>query len=286
MVSHKIAKNIVLSGLLLCSVAQGALSKKTAAVATAGAFAGLPILYTAAQLACGNSLSEIGALFQQSFKHGTEIGTFAPCSRYLGKALVEKLPEPTDNKPRYFLEPGAGTGIVTGEFLNKMGPNDKLDVVELLEPLCTILKEKFKGDSRVTIHCCSILDFRPDYRYDGIATTLPFNAFSIDFTQAIWNHLRSLLTEQGTLSCVNYRFFPEMRLKIQGKESANKLKAVMDFLDDEHKKNGIGYKNVWRNVPPIRVRHFTFRSNQPAPEHSQVGASQIIETAQIPVILK
>ena len=236
---------------------------QTAKIA-AGLALGSTLGYVAAQLACGNSIQDMVLFALQGLKHPVEVGTIWPCSRYLGQALIAKFPKPQEKRAFKYLEAGAGTGIVSAQILKHMGPDDMLDLVEYLEPLCDILRDKFKEDikkGRVRVIHCSITDFNPDDLYEGydaIATTLPFNAFDVGFVRQIWAQFLKLLAPGGSISCVNYRFFPTVRHYLEPKKRATNLNDVGRFLDYLHANYGDGFSNVWRNVPPIRVRYFEF----------------------------
>lgn len=219
-------------------------------------------LYVAAQLACGNSLSEIGSFLIEGLKHPTEIGTFSPCSKYLGKALCAKMPRATKTGHRY-LEAGAGTGIVSVQIIEKMAQNDHLVLSEFVPELAQILRVKFAKEiaaGRVSVVEGDVCAYQSSQKFDYIFTTIPFNAFDVDMTKGIWGYFLKNLNSGGGISYVNYRFFPELRLKFQSSKKVQKLKGVMDFLDALHEKHGNGFYNVHRNVPPIRVRYFKFAS--------------------------
>jgi len=233
---------------------------KTAGKVAGSVVAAAVTLYIAAQLACGNSLSEIGSFLIEGLKHPTEIGTFSPCSKYLGKALCAKMPRATKKGYRY-LEAGAGTGIVSIQILEKMAQNDHLVLSEFVPELAQILRVKFAKEiaaGRVSVVEGDVCEYQSPQAFDYIFTTIPFNAFDVDMTKGIWAYFLKNLKPGGGISYVNYRFFPELRLKFQSSKKVQKLKEVMDFLDAFHAKHGNGFYNVHRNVPPIRVRYFKF----------------------------
>lgn len=268
--------NTRLNVVLLCALSfliapAKSVTVQGVAVGIAGVAGTLTSLYVAAQLACGNSLSEIGSFFLEGLKHPTEIGTFSPCSKYLGRAVCARMPEATDRGHRY-LEAGAGTGIVSEQILAKMGPNDHVVLAEFVPQLAQILREKFAAEikaGRVSVVEGDVCAYQSAESFDYIFTTIPFNAFDAQTTKTIWNYFLKNLKPGGGVSYVNYRFFPQLRMIYQSKEKTRKLRGVMNFLDALHKKYGAGTMDVLRNVPPIRVRYFTFA----APERVNVFTS-------------
>ena len=217
-------------------------------------------LYVAAQLVCGNSLAETGSFFLEGLKYPTEIGTFSPCSKYLGKTLCAKMPE-RSAAGHWYLEAGAGTGIVSDQIIPKLADNDHLVLAEFVPRLAEILRQKYAKEiaaGRVIVVEGDVCAYAAPQKFDYIFTTIPFNAFDLGMTQGIWSYFLNNLKPNGGISYVNYRFFPEMRLKVQSRKKVKNLKEVMTFLDTLHAQHGNGYANVNRNVPPIRVRYFKF----------------------------
>lgn len=228
-------------------------------------------LYVVAQLACGNSLSEIASFFIEGLKHPVEIGTFSPCSKYLGRALCAHMPASSATGHLY-LEAGAGTGIVSDEILARMGIKDRLVLSEYVPQLAQILRKKYAKEiaaGRVIVVEGDVCEYNSPEMFDYIFTTIPFNAFDVGTTKAIWDYFLRSLKQNGGISYVNYRFFPELRLKMEPKKKAEKLRGVMDFLNSLHARYGNGFTNVNRNVPPIRVRYFNFAQ----PEKVQLASS-------------
>lgn len=216
----------------------------------------------------GNPPTETFKFFLEGLKPGNQVGTVMPCSKYLGQTLTAKLPYGTATKPLRFLDAGAGTGTVSAEILKYMGPHCSLDLVELEESLCAILREKFKDDKRVTVHCGSILDFNPGYTFNGIITTIPFNdpSFNLGFTQSIWEKFQSLSAKECIVSYVNYCFPPKLIKMCASvglcKNRHKNMSEKNKYLDGLYVSNGFGQKIETRNYPDIRIRYFQFNNEE------------------------
>jgi phospholipid N-methyltransferase len=211
----------------------------------------------------GNSLQDLMFFGKEVYKKPTEMGAGFPCSKYLARTALAKIPAKTNSQPRAFLEIGAGTGIVTNEFIttfkNELREGSTLDVVELQGPLCDILEKKFATSPGVKIHCTPIQNFYPNKKYDAIIMTIPFNSFPHSLVQEIWNHiLRNLLAEGGTVSYVNYAVLPSLKPLVLSSEEKKDFKKTQDYLDELFKKNGIDTKYELRNLLPMRARYLKF----------------------------
>ena len=79
--------------------------------------------------------------FRQTF-HTT--GAVLPSGRSLCKALASQVGR--DEVARRVLEVGPGTGAVTNEIIRRLGPNDRLDLVELNARFAAVLRERFANE--------------------------------------------------------------------------------------------------------------------------------------------
>lgn len=200
-----------------------------------------------------NFLLEFGHFFIAFFKSPADVGSVMPSSEYLAQAITRYVD--TTKGPIKILEVGAGTGVFTQEIVDKMKPDDQLDVVEIDSGLCNLLEEKFTRHKNVHIHCRSILDWKPPYVYDFIISGLPFNAFSANFVAAILQHYKTLLKPNGMFSYFEYIASADIKKAfLQGQKKEEYLKNLaltLGFL----KKFIFDIDIVLLNIPPAYVYH-------------------------------
>ena len=201
-------------------------------------------------------------VFTQSFiANRKQIGAIAPCSPYVGAELVRYIAK--DTAPKRILEVGAGTGVLTYEIIEKMRKHgDYLDVIEIDPELCKILQEKFKDHKNVTVHCISIIDWKPQYKYDYIISSLPFNSFSESFVKSILDHYVHIIKPQGILSYVEYIGLPKINKRfLKTAEAVEDFEKLQKMLTKFRKKYAIKTVNIFLNVPPIHVHHLRIEKN-------------------------
>src|SRR5688572_9177795 len=133
-----------------------------------------------------SSLENIFIFAQEIIRKPQEVGAIAPSSKFLGQAISKYIK--SYSEPINVIEVGPGTGAFTKIIADKLKPKDKLDVIEFNQPFVDLLKEKFKNYPNVAIHCKSIIDWKPDYCYDFMVSSLPFNVFDSGFVKATMEH--------------------------------------------------------------------------------------------------
>ncbi len=212
--------------------------------------------YLASQAYCGNSPKECWNFFREYCRHPKEIGFPAPCSRFLAEELTSQIPfDLGERRPLRILEIGAGTGIVTRSILAKMGQNDRLDVVELEQPLCDILQQKFAADSRVKISCCSILDFKSEKPYDAIISTIPYNLLPLELVKEMFAHKFSLAAAGAPISYVALMGGAVIKNATTRGEENKKFQQHQAFLKQQFEVCGKRVVNWIPSWPPITVTH-------------------------------
>ena len=227
-----------------------------AAVVLSGAAA----FYFGTQAYCGNSPAECIDFAREYLNHPKEIGFPAPCSVFLAQELISKIPFGRPEGIR-ILEAGAGTGIVTKQIISKLGANDRLDVVELEKPLYDILVKKFGNDPRISIHCCSILDFNAE-KYDAAVSTIPYNLLPENIVKDIWQHTFGLLKKDAPVSFVNLIGGSTLRSLSTFGEAHKAFNEQQLFMKKLFDVCGVQKKNVIASWPPITVTHLENRWNE------------------------
>ena len=204
------------------------------------------------------SLTDIPLFLLNAFKKPHVVGAVLPCMSGVGKELTRYVVQSQDDnpsRPLNILEVGAGTGAMTEVVIANLRDIDHLDVIEISPEFCEVLHEKFDKHPNVSIHCLSIIDWRPESQYDFIISTLPFNSFDYDLMDSIINHLTTLIKHDGMLSYVAYTGIAQIRKPfLWGKKRADHTRK-MKRLKQWRSQYMIAEKTILKNVPPINVYH-------------------------------
>ena len=197
--------------------------------------------------------SDIGEFTRAIFRNPTGVGAAFPSSYFLAKKITKNIV--AKDTPLKILEVGAGTGVFTKEIIKKMGPNDILDVIEVDSGFCDVLNKKYRGKKNARIHCVSILDWAPNYKYDYIVSGLPFNAFGSKFVQDVLDKYKNVIVDNGILSYFEYALAGKVKKLItSGDKKTDLLKNIelrREFLEYfEFDRDFIAL-----NIPPAYVYH-------------------------------
>lgn len=211
------------------------------------------------------NITEFFTVFSMYVKKPCEVGEIAPMSQSVGRELVKylsrlKLDEQSSGK--YYLEAGGGCGAISVCIAQALRPCDHLDVIEINPDMCLLLKERLKKYTNVAVHCCSILDWNPEYQYNGIISTLPFLSLGIDFAQNTMAYFKNRAAKDCIVSCVEYPIAVAFRkvmhdLRIKKAEFI----AVQSYMALVRKQFLKESTTIYYNVPPINVYHLSFDEN-------------------------
>jgi len=207
----------------------------------------------------GVELKELAHFVVEFYHNPAQVGAIAPCTSAVGLELTKNIAQfqkDHPDEPLHILEVGAGTGPITLVIAQMLRPDlDTFDAVEISSEFCDILHKKVDGAYKVNIHCVSILDWEPDYKYDFIVSTLPFNSFPLDLMNDILDHLELLIEPDGVFSYVAYAGVSHVKkLFLWGKKKSEHA-AKMEVLDEFRKEYEIDKKLILLNLPPIHVYH-------------------------------
>ena len=198
--------------------------------------------------------------FRQTF-HTT--GAVLPSGRALSWRLARFVRE--TEGPKRILEVGPGTGAVTRWIVDAMGPDDRLDLVELNDRFVDVLRERFETDpsfrrvaEQTTIHHCPVQDLDGNGEYDTMISGLPLNNFSVELVESILEVLARLAREGATLSFFEYIAIRKMKAAVSGREEHERLKGIEALLGKLLEEKEIARDGVWVNVPPAWVHHVRF----------------------------
>jgi phospholipid N-methyltransferase len=201
--------------------------------------------------------------FREFVRNFHTTGAILPSGRWLAAALARYVGRSCC--PQRILEVGPGTGAVTRRIIAAMGPDDRLDLVELNDQFVRHLRDCFRGDPRFqtvapraqVLHC-RVEQLPAEPTYDVIISGLPLNNFSAALVQQILTCLTSLLKPDGTLSFFQYIAIRRVRALVSGRQERQRLRGIGTALDAVLKGNEIRRDWIWPNLPPAWVHHVRF----------------------------
>ncbi len=82
------------------------------------------------------------------FRHGTKIASVWPSSRFMAVATLNRISWST---AKIIVELGAGTGPITAQIVERLGPQTQLLVIEYDADFVKILQDRFHGRPNVKI---------------------------------------------------------------------------------------------------------------------------------------
>ncbi|GAA2681566.1 methyltransferase domain-containing protein [Nonomuraea recticatena] len=180
-------------------------------------------------------------------------GAIAPSGRRLCRALSRHVLS-LDTGPRAILEVGPGTGAVTRYIAARLGPRDRLDLVEANPRLAARLERTIEEEPALTGR--TRLWVRPVQEqaladYDAIVCGLPFANFDADTVRSIFDQLLGALKPGGRLSFFGYAWTGAVELLAPSRAETRGV------LRDIVRRHQIGRELVTWNVPPAWVHHLS-----------------------------
>jgi len=197
-----------------------------------------------------NKLNDLLVFTTTSIKNFKEIGAIVPSSAELSQNISKHIINRSE--PLRIIEVGAGTGSFTKEIINKLKPNDQLDIIEMNPAFHSVLQEKFSAYPQVKIHCLNVLDWQPDYEYDLIICGLPFNAFPSDLVLKIFEHFKKIIKNGGIFSYFEYIALAKVKALFTFDRHSDFFKT-MSVTKDFRKKYSINRQPVLKNFPPAYI---------------------------------
>ena len=187
-------------------------------------------------------------------------GAILPSGRQLAVALARYVP--SGNGPKRVLEVGPGTGAVTAHVVAGLGPEDRLDLVELNEQFVRRLEQRFAEEpafqqaaSRVRILHQTVESLPERGCYDVVVSGLPLNNFELADVERLLGVLTRLLSAGGTLSFFEYIAIRKMRALVGNRAERQRLRGIGAALDRMLGPYEIRRECVWPNLPPAWVHH-------------------------------
>jgi phosphatidylethanolamine/phosphatidyl-N-methylethanolamine N-methyltransferase len=205
-------------------------------------------------------LSNFRIFFQEFLTSYHTTGAIAPSGRFLASALTRFI-EPNSHGRR-ILEVGPGTGAVTRHIVGALGPEDRLDLVELNDRFVSRLNHRFQTDppfqavaGRTRVLHCPVEELPQDCTYDLIISGLPLNNFSVAVVHRILGTFTTLLKPGGTLSFFEYIAIRRARALVSGRADRLRLRGIGQTLDEILVRHEVHRDWIWLNLPPAWVHH-------------------------------
>lgn len=193
--------------------------------------------------------------FKHFLRDPKNVGALVPLSQSVAEQLSKHLGLRSDDTPWRILEVGAGTGSITQTLVAQMKKQDRLDIVEIDTDCCSLLESKFRGDKRVSVHCQSILDWKPPYNYDFIVSTLPLNSFPPEMVNKIFEHYMNISTNDAICTYVEYIGIERLSLVFANKEKREIIESRRKLLKNFLRNHLLERNKVYTNFLPCYVYH-------------------------------
>ena len=211
----------------------------------------------------GRRLSECRLFLREYLRSFHSTGAILPSGRRLSGALARFVGG--DGAGQQILEVGPGTGPVTRRIAAKMGPADRLDLVELNDAFVARFRSALAEEpvlqrvaDRTQIFHCPVENLPGEARYDVIISGLPLNNFAVAEVEQILDKLKSLLKPGGTLSFFEYIAIRHARALVSGRAERTRLRGIGRALGAVLGPHEIRRDWIWPNVPPAWVHHIRF----------------------------
>lgn len=208
--------------------------------------------------------------FREFVRNFHSTGSIIPSSSALARCLARYVGK--SHAPQRILEVGPGTGAVTRRIIAQMGPDDRLDLVELNDSFVQLLRHRFETEapfravaSRTTILHQKVQDLDSLATYDVVVSGLPLNNFDAQDVRDILDTLRRLLRPEGVLSFFEYIGVRRIRGMFSGRRQRQRLRDIGQILHTWLGPYEFRRDRVLRNLPPAWVHHLRFAADPTPP---------------------
>jgi phospholipid N-methyltransferase len=205
-------------------------------------------------------------VFWQEFRTNFRTtGSVLPSSPGLAKALCNELSRRRGR--RRVLEVGPGTGAVTQEIVRRLGPGDRLDLVELNPQFVAHLRRRLATEplfqsaaDQIGLWQENIEQFSASEPFDVVISGLPLNNFSVAEVERLIGAIRRHLRPGGSLSFFEYVAIRRAKALVSPRADRVRLRGIGQTLDCLCRQHRSGRDLVWGNFPPAWVHHLTFEA--------------------------
>jgi phospholipid N-methyltransferase len=206
-------------------------------------------------------LAEVGLFFREFRRNHYTTGAILPSGRRLAAALTRFVAAPAA-RPRRILEVGPGTGAVTSRLVAALGPDDRLDLVELNPSFVACLRRRFQDEpafravaARSRVLHASVESLAGQPKYDLLVSGLPLNNFPPADVQRLLAVMIGLLEPGGTLSFFEYIAIRRVKQTFSRSGERARLRGVGEAMAAVLREREIRRDGIWWNVPPAWVHH-------------------------------
>ena len=190
------------------------------------------------------------------------VGAITALNNNVAKKMVKYLKSRDYGTPCRILEVGAGTGSITKKIVPELLDHDILDLVEIDQGCCKILEDEFKAYQNVQTISRSVLDWKPEYKYDFIISTLPFNSFPANFVEKILGHFDEISASGCLCSYVEYVFLSKISQLFGDKKKRPQIKDRRKTLRNYRDGLLIERQCELLNFPPCHIYHMNMGRRQ------------------------
>ena len=219
-------------------------------------------LFSSSQALQETSFLEVVTIFSRFLKNPSQVGEIAPLSKASGVELarcVSSCVRGENYTGKRYLEAGGGCGATSICLALAMHPLDSLDVIEIDPEMSVMLKQRLVNFKNVSVHCCSILDWKPQGVYDGIISTLPFNSLGVGFASQAIDYFKTVANDLCMFSYVEYPIIRQAFQYFYSSNNKRDFQEVQKFMNVVRKNYLVDQITIYRNVPPITIYHLCLK---------------------------
>ncbi len=193
----------------------------------------------------------------EMFRESKQVGAFSSSSKAVAEALARPIVR--EGRPLRVLEAGAGTGQISKSIIRRMGPGDRVRLLEINPRMVRVLEEKFAspGGERgpeVIVDQRDIALLPADEHYDVIVSSLPLLNFEPEMVRRVFELFMSRLAPGGTLSYYDY-WGKEVRAYIATGSERRRLREVIRVTREFCEAYEVAMRVIPWNFTPARVHY-------------------------------
>lgn len=151
---------------------------------------------------------------------------------------------------------------MTDSIIARLGPADRLDLVELNPRFAAVLRDRLQQDlawqqvaPRIRVLEMPVENIDNDGNYDVIVSGLPLNNFPTEQVGQIFEHFHRLAARGAQLSFFEYAALRKAKALCCKPYERRRLTMIEQLLDREFNSWQVAVQCVLANVPPAWVHH-------------------------------
>jgi phospholipid N-methyltransferase len=194
--------------------------------------------------------------FRQMMRATGQVGAFSATTRAVAEAVA--APIRRGERPLRVLEVGAGTGSLTEAVYERLGPQDRLDLVEINPAFAAHLRRAFTGQPggptvQVLERDVEALD--PAARWDVIVSSLPLLNMPPEKVERVFALYLERLEPHGQLVYYDYWAKALRTLVTPAAHKRRRMERVLRVTRRFQERHEVGRKVVLLNFPPALVHY-------------------------------